>query len=644
MKDRASSDGQVVQGVNRRNFLKVGAAGSALLLAPATLFRPARALAAPGEATQVASDSPLLPFVDHYDTNTTDNLSAETNAAVVILSGMQDLWVTGSSWDNGVAIDPLLRQNITHVVQVTRARTAAEAKQSFIYDRQHQSYSVTGGLGPLTELYRTGAKAVTSITSAPDGTPPTKVDDVLPADAPAGSSTGAGSSSSELGRVVDLVNTLRGSNTSSNPTKYTYQYPRPWRLTSASTVVPTGATDEFGYPVYRSDVVVAPQLLRQRSTTPERDGGYPSGHTNATWLASLALAYAVPERYQEMVAWASRLSDYRIVTGMHSPVDVIGGRILGTALAAAKLYEAGNAQVKAEARAQALAYFTARTGTTADTLAEFAQSGVDREATRRQHLQRLTYGLPTRGSTTVPMVVPKGAEALLETRLPYLTAEQRREVLRTTALPSGHPLLDGPEYWGRLDLFTAADGYGRFDGEVRVALDAAATGFAARDTWRNDIAGPGRLVKTGSGTLELAGANTFTGGTRVTDGTLVARSNGALGNGPVQVDGGALRLDAGATVVAARGNVTLAGGALQLTFGSGAQPPLSVIGTATLGAGSRLELTVTDPRRWAHGGEVPVLLAPSVRGTFGSVVETTGSCQVEAVYRPGGVFVRLRAR
>ncbi|WP_299953957.1 phosphatase PAP2 family protein [uncultured Modestobacter sp.] len=632
------------QDVDRRSFLALGAVGTALLAVPSVFRAPAAKAGEPAAGTT----HPLLPFVDNYNTNTTANLNTETNAAAVILSGMADLWRTGSTWDTGLAVDPVLRQNITHVVQVSRARTAAEAKQSFIYDRQHQSYAVTGGLGPLAELYRTGAKAVTSITSAPDGTPPTKIDDALPVGAPAGASLGAGSSASELGRVVDLVNTLRGSNTSSNPSKFTYQYPRPWRMTVANTVVPTGAVDEYGFPVYRSDVVVAPQLLRQRSTTPESDGGYVSGHTNAYWLAALALAYAVPERYQEMVARAAHLADYRIVSGMHSPADVIGGRILGTALAAAKLYEAGNAQVKAEARAQALAWFTARTGTTPETLIDLAQNSddpyTDREPARRAYLQRMTYSLPTRGSTTVPMVVPKGAEALLETRLPYLTAEQRREVLRTTALPSGNPLLDGPELWGRLDLFTAADGYGSLAGDVRVVMDAVTGGFSARDTWRNDVGGTGALVKAGSGTLELTGANSWTGGTRVTEGTLVARSNSALGRGPVQVAGGALRLGAGATVVAARGNVTLTGGALALTFGAGPQPPLSVIGTATLGAGSRLEVTVEDARRWAHGGPVPVLLARSVRGTFGTVVETTGRFDVEPVYQAGGVSVRLRAR
>lgn len=73
-----------------------------------------------------------------------------------------------------------------------------------------------------------------------------------------------------------------------------------------------------------------------------------------------------------------------------------------------------------------------------------------------------------------PLTVPKGAEVLLETRLPYLSADQRREVLRTTALPAGYVLLDGFEQWGRLDLFTAADGYGSFASDVTVTLDASA--------------------------------------------------------------------------------------------------------------------------------------------------------------------------
>jgi hypothetical protein len=87
-----------------------------------------------------------------------------------------------------------------------------------------------------------------------------------------------------------------------------------------------------------------------------------------------------------------------------------------------------------------------------------------------------SYGLPAR-RRHAPVAAPAGAEVLLETRLPYLDAAQRREVLRTTGLPAGNPILDGPEQWGRLGLFTAADGYGAFDTTVAVALDAAAGGL-----------------------------------------------------------------------------------------------------------------------------------------------------------------------
>ena len=89
-------------------------------------------------------------------------------------------------------------------------------------------------------------------------------------------------------------------------------------------------------------------------------------------------------------------------------------------------------------------------------------------------------------------VVPKSAEVLLSKRaLPYLDANQRRVVLKSTALASGYPVLDDAEGWGRLNLFAAADGYGSFDGDVTVTMDASLGGFNALDAWRNDITGKG---------------------------------------------------------------------------------------------------------------------------------------------------------
>jgi len=616
---------------DRRALLRRSALLSAgLLIGPTALDRAPAANAA---------DLPTgaAPFVDSYRTNVMANQTPETNAAVRVLSGMQDLWRTGTAWDNGVVLNRnVLTANVRHVARITGARTADQAKRAFIVDRQHQSYAAIGGLGPLAELYKAGAKAVTGITSAPDGTPPSTVDEKLPPDAPAGSALGAGSPDSALGQVVQLVNTVRGPFASGNPSKYAYQYPRPWRMAPDSTVVPTGGTDQFGYPVYRTDVSVAPQLLRQRNLSPVDDGGYPSGHTNALHLACLALAYAVPERFQELVTRAFELADMRIVAGMHSPVDVLGGRILATALAAATLTDPQNAALKAAARTQASEYFQQHAG--AD-LIRYAHSAgtstdpyADREANARLVAPLLTYGLPRTGRR-IEMTVPKGAEVLLETRLPYLTANQRREVLRTTALPSGHAVLDGPEQWGRLNLFAAADGFGAFDADVRVDMDANRGGFHAADTWHNAIGGRGGLVKRGTGALTLAGTNSYTGTTRVEGGTLAAAAPSALGRGEVDLRSGTLRLE---TAVRVRGYRQAAGTTLAVTLRHGACAVLTAAHPIRLATGSALEISLENVRA---GAVLPVLAAPGLLGRFARITAT--GHRVEACYSPAGLSVRV---
>ena len=138
------------------------------------------------------------------------------------------------------------------------------------------------------------------------------------------------------------------------------------------------------------------------------------------------------------------------------------------------------------------------------------------------------------------MVVPKGAEVLLETRLPYLDAKERRAVLCTTGIESGYPLLDDSEGWGRLNLFAAADGYGAFYDIVTVNMDASKGGFNALDSWRNDILGNGALIKEGTGTLKLEGDNSYSGGTQIHKGTIEADSSTAFGKGSVVNDGGTL--------------------------------------------------------------------------------------------------------
>ncbi|NUR40310.1 MAG: phosphatase PAP2 family protein [Streptomyces sp.] len=626
---------------SRRGFLRTSLGVSAGVLAAPTF-------ASWLGAADAKAATAALAFVDDYRTNVVANQTPETNAVIRALGGFAEIWKTGGAWNTGTPLLPeILRANMRYCARLTQARTEAQAREAFVYDRQHQSYAMIGALGPLADLYKSGAKAVTSITSAPDTTPATTISDAVPADAPAGSALGAGSYTSDLGQVAKLVDTVRGPFASGNPAKFAFQYPRPWRMNEDSEVVDTGKTDALGFPVYDSDVVVVTQLLRQRGTNAAEDGGFPSGHTNAFHLAALAFAYAVPERFQELVTRAFELSHTRIMSGMHSTVDVLGGRVMATALAAAALADSANADLKAAARAQALAYFQQQTGTTADTLFAYAHPDTgdayaDRDANARLVEPKLTYVL-TRHGRSEPLTVPKGAEVLLETRLPYLDAEQRREVLRTTALPSGYVLLDGWEQWGRLNLFAAADGYGSFDSDVTVTLDASAGGFQAADSWRNDIDGCGSLTKRGTGTLTLTGHNRYTGGTVVKEGVLAAASAHALGHGDVRVSGGALTVTTTKSVQI-HGSYAQESAALDVTLRSGRGPALEVTRRAVLGMGSVLRLHLDAEKPPTAGSVVRVLSAAGLRGRFDRVELNSDTLRAVPVYTAEGLSVRLLKR
>ena len=64
----------------------------------------------------------------------------------------------------------------------------------------------------------------------------------------------------------------------------------------------------------------------------------------------LSLAHAVLEQFQEYLTNASEIETYRIIAGMHSPVDVTGGRTMAMAAA---LNAPDNARLKEEARKEA---------------------------------------------------------------------------------------------------------------------------------------------------------------------------------------------------------------------------------------------------------------------------------------------------
>lgn len=614
--------------------------------------------AAPADqgAAEVVAVPSATAFVDTAATNQRGDAhyaTLATNAGVRVLGGMLDIWkplteivdagvtapavdgfpaVVASTWTgvpgdgtpDGKVVNAAVHQaNIDYVIKATSNRTAEQAVQAYLDDRRGKAYSISDGMGPLTTAWRASTQQTTTITEvAADATTKAYND--------GGNNTGVGgSANASFGSVVELT-TLIGDNASTEPAKRFYKYARPYR--------------------WSTSVQLLPALVPAKSTTPATDGGFTSGHSAEATRVAVAMAYAVPERFQEMLSRGLELGEMRIIAGMHSPLDVLSGRILGQANAAANLAAPANATKKAAAYAQAHSTLMAATNTTADTFAAYAQSGTkandrfsDYATNKANYLRRSTYGFPQIAATNAAAVVPKGAEVLLETRLPYLSEAQRRVVLKTTALPSGYPVMDDAEGWGRLNLFAAADGYASFSGNVTIVMDATKGGFNAVDRWRNDINGSGKLIKQGTGTLKLAGANTWAGGTELTAGTLQGDSVAAFGNGDVYVSGGTLVANAPSALKLAGKYTQLSGSTtLELDIGAaaaGSQGTLTVGGTATI-AGGTLRIKFANGYKPKAGDVLNVISAASLKGKF-TTITVDGFSTVTANYSATGLTLTI---
>lgn len=602
------------------------------------------------DSAAVADAATVPPFVDNVATNQRGDAryaTLATNAGVRVVAGFLDLWrpsslivdagvtaaangsfpavvastwsgIPGDSTDGTVLNTAVHTANIEYVVTATANRTPAQVLAAYLDDRRGKAYSVSDGMGPLTTAWRTAAQQTTSITAiAADATT------VLYNDTGNNVGVGGSANTQNFGPVVDLVANI-GENGSTEPAKRFYKYARPWR--------------------WSSSVQVVPALVPAKSATPATDGGFVSGHSAEAMRDVLAMAYAVPERFQEMLTRGGELGENRILAGMHSPMDVMGGRIQGQAVAAASLYAGINSSTRVAVAAQARSTLMAAVGAADpaafNTFAHAQSSSADRfadHATNKANYRRyLTFGFTQIADTTKAATVPKGAEVLLETRLPYLSADQRRVVLKTTAIASGYPVLDDAEGWGRLNLFDAADGYARLDGDVAVTMDASLLGFNAVDSWQNNIAGAGLLTKRGSGQLTLTGSNTYSGGTVLEAGTLEGTSATAFGSGDVFQSGGVLRIRPASQLnLAAR--YTQTGGTLQLVLGSASQIPLAVVSDATLGG--TLNIRFATGYQPAVGTLLTVLSAGRVHGTFSSI--TVDGHTVTPVYLGNQVQLRI---
>jgi membrane-associated phospholipid phosphatase len=289
--------------------------------------------------------------------------------------------------------------------------------------------------------------------------------------------------------------------------------PRPWRLTS-----------EVNVPTLLWQIVDA--------TNPYSDASYVSGATNLGYNQALGLAFLVPQQYKGLLARAADLGNNRILAGMHSPLAVIGGRIQATAITATNIYNAlydangkrldwtkpANTAAYAvyQAYTQTQKYLAQSCGAgSVEACLKRSQTGDDNGNHNHNHnhngdgdgdgqrnnaqednaddynlnpddskgyTYRMTYGLALAARQERPEDVPVQAQVLLLTRFPYLTDEQRTQILRDTALPSGYALLDGNTWdgWGRLNLYAAVNGYGSFFRAVKAATTPETAGYQGR--------------------------------------------------------------------------------------------------------------------------------------------------------------------
>ncbi|MCQ3783332.1 autotransporter outer membrane beta-barrel domain-containing protein [Salmonella enterica subsp. enterica serovar Indiana] len=236
---------------------------------------------------------------------------------------------------------------------------------------------------------------------------------------------------------------------------------------------------------------------------------------------------------------------------------------------------------------------------------------------------------------------------------------------------------------GTLILSNTANDYGNtnINGGTLIANDAAALGSGdvaiaenaklelSQGTLDNNVTGEGQIVKSGSDELIVTGDNNYSGGTTITDGTLIADHADSLGTGAVansgvlQVGEGKLEntlSGSGSLVKTGTGELTLSGdntysGGTTITGGTLTADHADSLGTGAIansgvlqvgegelentlsGTGSLVktgtgELTLSGNNNYSGGTTIDdgVLIAANVNALGGGDVDNAGTLKLDA--------------
>ncbi len=152
-----------------------------------------------------------------------------------------------------------------------------------------------------------------------------------------------------------------------------------------------------------------------------------------------------------------------------------------------------------------------------------------------------------------------------------------------------------------------------------------------------DVAGPGGIIKTGNGTLQLTAASdgTYTGATTVSEGTFLT-TPAQIGGGSVSVAGGAtlgVNLTFGGTTLNVTDATTAAASTLQFATGALGNPsaPVLFAGAFTVDGATTIRLTGSG---LASGTGIPLI----AYGTLGGVAGF-GGLSISLPTRMGGTLV-----